>query len=444
MNSNEVEHILHTLQPVPMAAEEKARIRAALSSHIDAHPAPAADERRAGGLLASPFMSEFKNLTFLSRKMTAMHMFEGLAVALLIVLGSVSAAAQGALPGEPLYAVKVNINEQVSGAFAFSPQAKAQHEASLAATRLDEAVDLSAQGKLTPQARAQIEANLQTHVDNVEKNVDKLTSQDDARGAIEVSSDLASTLNAHEQVMQSLSSGSDEAGSVAAAIRLQLSGVSDQLGMLEQQVTDEVSIDSEDQAHMKSGQAESAILSAKDDYAAAQGSVSAEVLSDANQRITSALNYLSDGYASMGNGAFNKAFINFQTAIRYSKEARVIIAAGKNLNIPGTTTPSDDGEGTSTATSTASTTDETATSTASTTEGADGSGTSATGTSATSTASTTFEGFFSASGTENVASSAADALIRNKLSATSTADFSRSTRQDIISNLLKSASSLGF
>ena len=61
--------------------------------------------------------------------------------------GTVS-AAQGALPGDLLYPVKVSINEKVEVALAPTPAAKAQVQVRLAERRVDEARELSMRGRL--------------------------------------------------------------------------------------------------------------------------------------------------------------------------------------------------------------------------------------------------------------------------------------------------------
>jgi hypothetical protein len=77
---------------------------------------------------------------------------------------------------------------------------------------------------------------------------------------------------------------------------------------------------------------------------------------NASSSIQTSILYLADGYKNLAEGVFNRAFINFQTSVRFSKEAVVILKAGKdemqgvNGAIYATTT------GGSVASSTASTT----------------------------------------------------------------------------------------
>src|SRR5258708_36151599 len=85
-------------------------------------------------------------------------------IAILLVLGGgTSFAAQSALPGNPLYTVKVNVNEKVEGMLSLSDEAKANWEAVLAGRRLTEAENLAAQSKLDAQTRAQLETQFEDH-----------------------------------------------------------------------------------------------------------------------------------------------------------------------------------------------------------------------------------------------------------------------------------------
>ncbi|HVS79932.1 MAG TPA: DUF5667 domain-containing protein [Candidatus Paceibacterota bacterium] len=415
-----IEDIFNTLPKAVMTAEERTRIREAVSTFIAEHPVVSP--------LVAARISPFTKL--LSLDFVQAHAFQALALILLVACGGITVAAQNALPGDPLYAVKLNVNEELPGLFAFSTQAKADYEAGLAERRLNEVTSLSAEGKLTPEARTQIEANLQAHVDNVEKSVNKLQSENDARGAVEVSSDLASTLHAHEQVLLDLSSRSDEAGEVASTLRQQLGSISDHLTDLEEQVAGEETGDSEARARTKSEQAEDELSAAKSARADATTSVSEDVLDDADAQIDHALSELADGYTSLQNGSFNKAFVDFQSVIRYSKEAEVIIKAGVKYDLPA----DNDGDNASTTPEEGSTTPSEATSTDSL---------GATTTNATGTPTTTDESASTSTGEAGTSAttSTSTLLLEGSFSATSASPMP--TQPGMLNKLLKAAQDVG-
>jgi len=91
------------------------------------------------------------------------------AVLVVVVLGTgTTYAAGGALPGSPLYAVKVGVNEPVRGALAFSNEAKVKFHTEVAEARLEEAEALASEGRLDSETSATLTANLTEHVEQVQ------------------------------------------------------------------------------------------------------------------------------------------------------------------------------------------------------------------------------------------------------------------------------------
>ena len=80
--------------------------------------------------------------------------------------GGTSFAAQGALPGDFLYPVKTEFNENIRAAFAVSADSEAKLQANLLEERIAEAVELQAAGKLTADTTQSVAANitLQTNI----------------------------------------------------------------------------------------------------------------------------------------------------------------------------------------------------------------------------------------------------------------------------------------
>ena len=89
--------------------------------------------------------------------------FAAPAVAVVLLFSSTAYAAQGALPGDVLYPVKVNVTEAVAGALAVSPAAKASWNASVAQVRVQEAQQLAAQGTLNASTTQELQSNFDAH-----------------------------------------------------------------------------------------------------------------------------------------------------------------------------------------------------------------------------------------------------------------------------------------
>lgn len=124
-------------------------------------------------------------------------------VVFIILGGSTSLAAEGTLPGDPLYGIKININEGIKSLFVSSSN-KADFEASRAILRLQEAEILAKNGTLSPEAKVQLEANFSAHVSQVEKNIQKYKDNGDLKKAFDASVNLESSLKAQEESLSNL------------------------------------------------------------------------------------------------------------------------------------------------------------------------------------------------------------------------------------------------
>jgi hypothetical protein len=142
---------------------------------------------------------------------------------LVIFVGSGTvAAAQGALPGDFLYPVKVSINETVELALATTPVAKAEVSAKLAERRVEEAQALAAQGELTPSVGEALAANFEVYADEAQLAASEVDAQDPSAAA-ELRAALSSRLAAHGVILATLSLGeatqnTDAASAVAAKV----------------------------------------------------------------------------------------------------------------------------------------------------------------------------------------------------------------------------------
>src|SRR3989338_3923939 len=133
------------------------------------------------------------------------------ALVLIIVIGGggVSYAAEGTVPGDLLYPVKITVNESVRGTLAFSPASKAEWHATAAERRMVEVETLADRGTLTPEVRSELEANFEDHAQEVEGIVDEAEAEDPVRAA-DIRTRFTSTLAAHANVISRLGDGSED------------------------------------------------------------------------------------------------------------------------------------------------------------------------------------------------------------------------------------------
>jgi hypothetical protein len=135
-----------------LSQNEKLHMRAALYDAVKKTPATLVQEVRVVRQVRSSYV-------WLSPAYAS-----AFAAVLIAALGTGTAyAAQGALPGDLLYPVKININERVEVKLALGDTAKAQAEAALAGRRVSEAQELEAEGRLDATTTQELEDNFNEH-----------------------------------------------------------------------------------------------------------------------------------------------------------------------------------------------------------------------------------------------------------------------------------------
>lgn len=211
-NEKQAAEIFRSARDVRLSAEEKTFVRSRLIAFIEALPSRS----------PSPTPSLLHSFTFLRFRQhlrNRLVFIPKFAPALAVLLLSVSAsgaayAAEGALPGDFLYPLKVRVNEEARSALALSPQAKAEWEARRAERRLEEAEKLAALSRLDPEAGEAVEESFVSHAEKVNERIADLESDDEIEAAAELSSRLESAIDGHDEVLAALA---DRAGALPAA-----------------------------------------------------------------------------------------------------------------------------------------------------------------------------------------------------------------------------------
>ncbi len=188
---------LHNLQNEAKKIKLSAQEKAVMHSQLFGVPAQASDVP-----VKSPYVYSYHWFS--------MRIAVPLSAFLIVVLGGGTAyAAQGALPGDALYPVKVGVTEKVAEALAVSNEAKIAFHAEVAQTRMEEAEELAAEGRLTAVASAQIEDSLDTHIAKVEELV-VVIEEEAPEEAADVVAELDSVLYAHSSILATLGDDSDD------------------------------------------------------------------------------------------------------------------------------------------------------------------------------------------------------------------------------------------
>ena len=133
-----------------------------------------------------------------------LHFAPVLASVLLLAMtigGTVSYAAESALPGEFLYGIKVHVNEPLAGSFKFTSESRARHEARRAIRRLEEAEHLAVRADLNAATAAAISEKMKWHATNIRKNIDSLRARGLADAAASLDAELMASIQAHENIL---------------------------------------------------------------------------------------------------------------------------------------------------------------------------------------------------------------------------------------------------
>ena len=353
---------LHTeLKNFSLEKHENLSIRRSLISYIAANPLPG--ERSVK--IVSPFSGTFKNL-----EVSWYHLFRSssyvtaFAVIALVLGGSVSLAAENALPGDKLYGFKTDINENILTYLAVTPESQAELQSQLATKRIKEAEELAVQGKLTIAARTTINKKLVEHTSTFSSEVKKIQ---DNQVVVAAASRLEATLIAHKDVIESLESGSSidasttpqDLGTTGTDTTTDTSTTADTIPAVastgNDTVTNQIQVSinevqsarivAEDKVKVEGAtdaktSAESALEDAKNglDMLGAhiedvKSQVGEAVYTNAMNSLVAASASFRKGLIEMDSELYGDAFTSFQEVIKETTETRVSIDALTSLNL---------------------------------------------------------------------------------------------------------------
>lgn len=118
------------------------------------------------------------------------YMYSALALIVTVFVGAgVTNAAEKSLPGDTLYPVKINVNEKVKSAVAFTSKAKTKVEEEKVIRRLDEVEALVKKGEFKNGKRDQLEKEVEKSVKVLNNKVDRKDSEDVKYDKVEENND---------------------------------------------------------------------------------------------------------------------------------------------------------------------------------------------------------------------------------------------------------------
>ena len=144
---------------------------------------------------ASAWFSYIKRREFVPALLTAI---------VFLFTGGASVLAEQSLPGDSLYAIKVNVNEPIREFTTVGGEAKAKLAIETTERRLQEATVLSAQGKLDESNKQILQAQFTRNASQVHNQVASLVSANNLDAAEEVLNTFGNTLSAHSLILGTL------------------------------------------------------------------------------------------------------------------------------------------------------------------------------------------------------------------------------------------------
>lgn len=264
-----------------------------------------------------------------------------LAVLAFIMLGAggTAFAAEGALPGDLLYPVKLGVVEPVQLALAVTPDAKADVETSLVSERLDEIAQVTALGRgIDAEDFAVATDSLAAHVDAAQSAIKTLSMQGDVGSALQANSDLSATLDSSTDILNAVSDANPEN---ASAVDDVVSDVEDALQEADDAAPSIASAvaSSTDNADVDRSLQESEVSTEelytrlKDVVAAPPSFIDANDLSTLISGLAEASTTLASARESAEEGASGDALVKYEEANQALATLEALVDADAHLNI---------------------------------------------------------------------------------------------------------------
>lgn len=349
MEHNEFKKIEQEAKRVGLRAHEKEGAKQHLLAFMRLHPVRNAAAARPLGVGSGSFVNHF------------VHAMP-IVLILAVLFGGVAFGAEGSLPGDALYPIKVGVNEKVVAVFSFSEAGKADWEATLATRRLEEAEKLAFEDKLSDEKKEEIGNRFEFHMENVATKLDALEEKENFAAAAEVSSKLEVKLAEHEKTLKAfaakiLADKAELSVPVPGDVAVKEVEIADDAFLEKLRMYKESTIEKRDSAEKEVAKA-----ATPDVRTAAEGSrkaalqvieevrkflavrdLGAEALATATRWLSQAEQLIVAGDAKMEAGAYGEAFVMFQKAQRVAQEAKFSVDGGKNI-LPQEPSEKDDGE----------------------------------------------------------------------------------------------------
>ncbi len=306
--NNDFEHLIRKAgEQVSLTTEERARARALLTEYAAMKPM-----RTATPHVALPgILHRFSRPAFASA--TALLMLS-------LTTGGITYAAEGSLPGDLLYGVKVAVTEPVVSALTTRGEAQAHWQMTLAERRVHEAAALASTGRLDTKTETALAVQFTVAADSAATAV---AEEPDPVSATVAITGFATRLAAYDTVLKKSANGT---GSTTLALR---TAVHAQLGSWNNEQPHSSAKDLEKLER----KAATALQDSANTIGQAGGTLNASNTKSANEALKEASRFAEEGREQLKEHDDEGASKSFRASIEASARLDVLTRAASTLQI---------------------------------------------------------------------------------------------------------------
>lgn len=260
-------------------------------------------------------------------------------LALLLVITTagvgITYAAERSLPGSPLYAIKINVNEKIQGTLASTPQEQAQWNIQRIERRLEEAEQLIASSRLDIQTSTSLADAVTKNRKSIGKQLNKALEEERILDAANLQANLRATLNAHATVINRMAvqDDNDEVKKPLARALLSQADVityeNDETGL--NTTTFTILPTEPSDTRKKKKEAEKKLQQAKSQLSKVVAALDDETARDVNELLSKAGASQDQAANELTSGDNGNAFGLYQKVHRLAQEAHHLLDAREKL-----------------------------------------------------------------------------------------------------------------